>query len=247
MVWNLNYLLMRYMLPYRWDPVIRSFDMQLYGWWFGSSIDLTAFFPLVSNQVLLRGFDNAYAFLIPEVILVAFLLTQHSEPALLRNYLQRLFGLYGIGIAVYCFFPVNGPHLYYPEQQDLTHSLPGTVALANGMMHDYQVAKVGGQLVGFGYFIAVPSLHVLVAVFLQHCLYPFRTLFRIVPDTSSGERGPTPEHRRFGLPLRFRVAAAAVIYLLLVASGLYPYARPQPGWQGQNEDPRGQTLPLPLA
>jgi hypothetical protein len=219
-VWNVNYLLMRYMSPHRWDPVIRSLDLQLYGWWLGSSVDLTAFFPLVSNQILLRLFDNAYAFLIPEVVLVAFLLAQDSKQPLLSSYLQRLFGLYLVGTAIYILFPVNGPHLYYPEQQDLARSLPGTVALANGMMHDYRVAKVGGQLVGFGYFIAVPSLHVLVAVFLQHCLVPFRALFRILLPINVTLCLSTVV---LGYHYVFDVAAAAAVYLVLVASGLYPY------------------------
>ena len=32
---------------------------------------------------------------------------------------------------------------------------------------------------GYGYFIAVPSLHVMVALYLQRCLLPFAGLYRL--------------------------------------------------------------------
>jgi len=178
-VWNLNYLMMRYMSLDRFDPVMRAIDVKIYSLWFGPFTDLTGRFPLVDNRVLLQIFDNAYAILIPEVILLTFLFSQQQGQAPVAKYLRRLFGYYLVGIVIYFFFPVNGPCLYFPEQQDLARSLPNTVAFSNGMMHDYRMAKTGGHLAGFGYFIAVPSLHVLVAIFLQHLLLPFRALFRM--------------------------------------------------------------------
>ncbi len=178
-VWNLNYLMMRYMSLERWDPVMRAIDLKIYSLWLGPVTELTGRFPLIDNRVVLQIFDNAYALLIPEVILLTFLFSQQSGQAPVSKFLRRLFSFYLAGIAIYFFFPVNGPHLYYPEQQDLTRSLPATVTFADGMMHDFRVAKVGGQLAGFGYFIAVPSLHVLIGIFLQHILKPFRALFRI--------------------------------------------------------------------
>jgi len=176
-VFNVNYLLIRHLTPGRWDPMMRELDLVFYRWWFGSEVDLTGRFPLVSHILLLRAFDNAYWLLVPEIIVVTFSLAQLDQRRHLNDFLQRLFGLYAAGIVIYMIFPVNGPQLFYPHQQDLSRSLEGTVALSNGMMHDYRVAQTGGRLAGFGYFIAVPSLHVLVAVFLQHCLRAFRVLF----------------------------------------------------------------------
>ncbi len=177
-VWNLNYLLERHMPDLRWDPLLRELDLRVYRWWLGPDVSLAGLFPLVSHPVGLRMLDNAYAILVAEVILVAYLLSQES-PADVLGFLRRLFGFYLAGIAIFVCFPVNGPHLYFPEQQDLSRSLPATVAFANGMMHDFKVAKVGGQLRGYGYFIAVPSLHVLVAIYLQHVLRSYGVLFRV--------------------------------------------------------------------
>lgn len=178
-VWNLNYLMMRHMPLDRWDPELRAIDLKLYSLWYGPGVDLTGLFPLVHNHVILRLLDNAYAILIPEVMLLAFLFSQETGEAAVSKYLRRLFAYYLVGILIYLCFPVNGPCLYFPEQVDLSRSLPNSVTFTNGMLHDFRVAKQGGQLAGFGYFIAVPSLHVLVGIYLQHILRPFRALFRV--------------------------------------------------------------------
>lgn len=212
-VWNLNFLLMRYMSLHRWDPYLRALDVSIYSLFLGDGVDLNSMFPLVSHPLLLRLFDNAYAILIPEVILLAVLFSQRRDPRAITDYLRWLFGLYLVGILTYACFPVNGPHLYYPEQQDLARSLPTTVAMAEGMMHDYQVAKVGGQLTGFGYFIAVPSLHVLASIFLQHSLRSFPVLFRLFLPVNVALCLSTVV---LGYHYIFDFFAAVAVYLVLI-------------------------------
>jgi membrane-associated phospholipid phosphatase len=48
------------------------------------------------------------------------------------------------------------------------------------MATDYTVTMTGkGTLTGFGYFIALPSLHVLVVIFLQTFLFRYKRLFLV--------------------------------------------------------------------
>ena len=215
-VWNLNYLMVRHMPANRWDPLIHSMDLAFYDLLFGRRLEFVGLFPMVHNPWLLVLFDNAYAVLMSEIILVLFLLSQESSDWPLLKFLQRLFGFYGIAILIYLCFPVNGPHLYYPDHVDLKRSLPGTVAIAGGMLHDFQISKAGGLLRGFGYFIAVPSLHVLVALFLQHCLYPFALLFRIFLPVNIAVCLSTVI---LGYHYIFDVVAAIAVYILSVVIG----------------------------
>lgn len=218
-VWNLNYLLERYMPPERYDPLMRAMDLVVYRWIFGPGVNLVGLFPLVSHPVLLRMLDNGYAILVPEVILVAFLHSQLRSERATTEFLYRLFGLYMVGIVIFMLFPVNGQHLFYPEQQDLTRSLPATVTFAEGMMHDYRVAKLGGQLTGYGYFIAVPSLHVLVSIFLQQCLRPYPALFKAFLPINVTVSASTV---LLGYHYLFDILAAVGVYGLSVLVAGYP-------------------------
>mgnify|MGYP002814273797 CR=1 FL=1 len=73
-------------------------------------------------------------------------------------------------------YPVLGPHIYYPESLDAARE---SVGLAEGMRLDYLAARAGGPLSGYGYFIAIPSLHVMLAMYCQAALFPYRALFNV--------------------------------------------------------------------
>jgi len=166
------------MPPGRWDAELLSVDLGLYGWLLGRTEPI-GIFPLVRNPLMLRLLDGAYALLLPEVVLVTFVVSQTRREPEVTDFLRRFVGLYLAGIAIFVVFPVNGPHLAFPDTLDIQHALPTTLAFVDGMFHDYQAVATGGQLSGYGYFIAVPSLHVLVAIFLQHSLRPFPVLFKL--------------------------------------------------------------------
>lgn len=235
-VWNANYALERLLPVRRWDPEMRAFDLWLYRQWSGGEVDLTAAFPIAVHPWLLRAFDNAYTLLLSEVLVVTFLLTQTRSAARVAGFLGRLWALYAIGIAIFAVFPVNGPSLYYPEQQDLTRSLPSTVALATGMLNDYQAVRTGAALSGFGYFIAVPSLHVLVAIFLQHRLASYPVLFRAFLPINILVALSTVA---LGYHYVFDVVAAVAVYAACVLAAGYP---------GEMDEPsRPANAPTPLA
>jgi hypothetical protein len=173
-LWNLNYLLARF-VPAVHDPALRAVDEWVYSW-FLSPVSYTGLFPVIHNEWLVRLFNNAYGLLFPEVILVLLLVCQTGEASNVSRFLKGLFGFYAIGVMCFIIYPAIGPCLYYPESLDPARA---DLRFVGGMFHDYQAAIHGDPLMGYGYFIAVPSLHVMVALYLQRCLAPFSGLYRL--------------------------------------------------------------------
>jgi hypothetical protein len=173
-LWNMNYLLARAMLLTH-DPLLRALDERVYGW-FLPSIMYDGLFPLVHNPLLLQAFNNAYMLLFPEVALVLLLLCQQGDASAVAQCLRGLFGFYAFGVLCFVAFPAIGPCLYYPES---LNPLWADMQLVNGMAHDYHAAVAGGELQGYGYFIAVPSLHVIVAWYLQSWFGRFPAISRV--------------------------------------------------------------------
>ena len=173
-LWNLNYLLAR-LMPVVHDPALRAADEWIYSW-FLNSVDYTEFFPIIRNDVLLLMFNNSYMVLFSEVVLVLLLFCQTGDGGRVLRFLKGLFALYGIGILCFFVYPAIGPCLYYPKSFDPTLV---NAQIIQGMLHDYHAAIQGEALMGYGYFIAVPSLHVMVALYLQRCLRLFPGLYRV--------------------------------------------------------------------
>jgi hypothetical protein len=173
-LWNFNYLLARFISTVN-DPVLRATDQWLYSW-FLSSVNYTDFFPIVDNDFLLLLLNNAYSVLFPEIMLVLFLVCQTGESRRVSRFLKGLFALYAVGVLCFLMYPAIGPCLYYPESLDPTRT---NFELIQGMRHDYHAAVNGEDLIGYGYFIAVPSLHVMAALYLQRCLIVFPRLYRV--------------------------------------------------------------------
>jgi hypothetical protein len=172
-LWNFNYLLAHYVPPV-YDPSLRVFDEWFYSW-FISSVSYTGLFPIVHNSVLIQLLNNAYAILFAEVFLVFLLICHTRDAAKVSEFLKVLFAFYFSGVLCFLIFPAIGPCLYYPESIDPTRAHLRFMA---GMLHDYETAIHGGALDGYGYFIAIPSLHVMIAIFLQNCFAGYPNLFR---------------------------------------------------------------------
>jgi len=176
-LWNVNYLLARFVPATLFhDPELRSFDVWFYSLIAGKTVGYTGLFPLVHSTVLIHLLENSYLVLFSEVVLVLLIKVQSEGADEASLFLIRLFSLYAIGAACFLIYPAIGPCLYYPESTDATRALSSTLALTSGMLNDYRAAVSGGALKGYGYFIAVPSLHVLATLFLQVCLLRYRTL-----------------------------------------------------------------------
>jgi len=172
-LWNLNYLLAR-LVPTVHDSSLRASDEWIYSWFF-SSVSYKDFFPILHDAFLVQVLNSAYMVLFPEVSLVLLLVCQTGEAGRVTRFLKGLFAFYTIGVMCFLIYPAIGPCLYYPDSLDPKQAN----LLVEGMLHDYHAAISGGTLKGYGYFIALPSLHVMVALYLQRCLVSFAGLYRV--------------------------------------------------------------------
>jgi len=174
-LWNINYILLHNFGPSLHDQTLRTMDLAFYSFFGGSSINYTNLFPLVRDPTLLLIFGNAYTVLFGEIVLAVLLICQTGDANRAVRFLITLFGLYACGVIVFMIYPAAGPFLYFPESISSAGSF-----LLNGMATDYRVIMTGkGTLTGFGYFIAVPSLHILIVLFLQTFLFRYRRLFYV--------------------------------------------------------------------
>jgi membrane-associated phospholipid phosphatase len=160
------------------DPVLRTLDLQMYGALYNRSVDYTGIFPLVSSRLGFMLFERAYTILFAEMAVVVFALV--GDVARLRWYLLRMFACYLVALGVFVLWPVVGPSLYYPES-----FRPGYEATTTGLWRESSSLEFAAirrhlqPLTGFGYFVAVPSLHTAMALLCQVSLGPSTMLFWI--------------------------------------------------------------------
>jgi membrane-associated phospholipid phosphatase len=87
-----------------------------------------------------------------------------------------LFSCYWLALATFLAFPVVGPCIAFPRSFDGAYANTTTAAVMASMRADLQsIQNNTGIVSGLGYFIAIPSLHVAVAMLLQSML-PVRDL-----------------------------------------------------------------------
>jgi membrane-associated phospholipid phosphatase len=106
------------------------------------------------------------------VITVALITVQRGGHAATR-WLCAFFLMYAIALAVFLAAPVLGPPIYAPASFDSQLKTTLTFRLMDGMATEYRQLLTGGGLSGFGYFVAVPSLHVAAAILMQGMMRPY--------------------------------------------------------------------------
>jgi hypothetical protein len=165
-VWNANYLALVAGHPRLHDAAIRSVDESLYSAMWGRSIVYEGWFPLVQNPWLVMIFERAYLSLFTEVALVLVVLAR--SPDALRWFVGRLAFCYAFALLIFVGWPVAGPCLMYPESINNAFAGVNTRAIMHSSLVEFSAIRLGGQpSTGFGYFVALPSLHVAMAVLLQ--------------------------------------------------------------------------------
>ncbi len=170
-VFDCNYLAALFVHHRLHDEQLARCDRAIYGWLFGKAdVSYVGIFPLIHGR-LFYVFENAYSLLFGEIVLTALLM--RKEPA---RFLTTLGVAYGTGLICFLLFPAVGPPIYFP---DAFSGFAGSVAAEMGKSEhlDFQALLAGGRLNGLGYFVAVPSLHVLASIVLQGMLRRNRTLF----------------------------------------------------------------------
>jgi membrane-associated phospholipid phosphatase len=167
-VWNLNYALAPTRTAGLHDPVLRAADIAVYGWLLPAASDYRALFPLVQHPPAFALLEHAYQMLFAELFVVLFVLVRCGQhPA---TFLRAVFLCYLLGLLVFFYWPAVGPCIAYPESFDPGFHGTATWRLMQSMAIEFAALGQGTALNGFAYFVAVPSLHVAMAILLQYFL-----------------------------------------------------------------------------
>jgi len=203
-IWNLNYLVALLSKGRLADPALRDLDIALYQLLFRAPIDYVGFFPIVRSDVFFRLFENAYVMLLPEMFVAVLLwvMVKRDVAAFLRTF----FTCYVVGLIVFAMYPAVGPCIAFPDSFGGEFRGTLTFRLMDGMASEYTAALARTSVNGFGYFVAVPSLHVALAVVLQ-------VMLRV-----------SPAHFWVFLPINVVVASSTIVlgyhYLVDLFAGL---------------------------
>jgi hypothetical protein len=186
------------------DPILRDMDLAIYRWLLHTPADGAEIFPLIRYPPLLLYLDNAYQCMFIGIPLVIFVL--HSSGGEPRAFIQALFSCYFVALLIFLLFPTIGPTLADPKLFSKAYEHTQTYEMIRQMTAEYKALQGTGALSGLGYFVALPSLHVAVAVLEQVFLYRSRAHFWLF------------------LPINLLVVPATVVlgyhYLLDVPAGV---------------------------
>jgi membrane-associated phospholipid phosphatase len=177
-VFHLNYLFAFDVADRLRDADLFATDLAAYSWWSGTPTDGRGLFPLVTSEWAFRVFENAYAILFVEVLVVVLVYVERGLPV--GRFVWPMTACYVGGLVTFWFFPVVGPCIQYPES---IRPLPAdsiTYSLMRGMDVEFDAVRHGGPLNGMAYFVAVPSLHVAMALLMQIALAPSRGHFWVM-------------------------------------------------------------------
>jgi len=166
LVWNANYLCARLVLDRLHDADLLASDLSLYGWLCGQTVSPSGLYPIVRGAWSFALFERAYMMLFAEVILVL-ILSVRQGAARAAEFLQILFACYLLGLCAFLAYPAVGPIIYAPDTFDAAFADTSTARLMNSMATEFRALATGQALNGFGYFVALPSLHVAAACVLQ--------------------------------------------------------------------------------
>lgn len=164
-VWNFNYVAATLTVDRLRDPIVREFDLAVYRWIAGQPLDYRGLFPLFEWSPLFRLLESAYLMLLVQVFVVLLVLIRSRHDV--RELFEAVFACYLGGLGVFLLFPVVGPCIYYPESFRAGYQATVTYALMQGMATEYRAATLAAPVNGFGYFVAIPSLHVAIALVCQ--------------------------------------------------------------------------------
>jgi len=168
-VWNSNYLLARLTVNRLHDPTLMKADLAFYSWIFGRPVDKVGLFPLFESPLLFSILENAYLMLFAEIFVVLFVLHRMREKIV--PFFSCVFVCYFLGLAFFFLYPVVGPCILYPATFRYVFHDTQTYHLMRSMASEYLAVTHTASLNGFGYFVAIPSLHVAIAVLVQRFLY----------------------------------------------------------------------------
>jgi membrane-associated phospholipid phosphatase len=174
-VWNANYLLGKpVLMDGLRDAQLFAFDLWLYDTLgLGGASHL---FPLSNNPFVTFLMESGYYIYYLETFFVFFFLARTG------GNITRFFTLqciaYAIGLACFYFYPAIGPIYTFRDKHDpeIIHK-SNTGQLMELSYREIDQVMKSRPLGGTFYIIAMPSLHVCMAVLMQAFLWPNRHLF----------------------------------------------------------------------
>jgi len=174
-VCGMNYLLGSMTSGRVHDLQLMNLDLAIYGWLL--NIDgSTGIYPLIHNGWAFQVLENAYRVLFLELFVVIFVILDNGEN--LSHFFRAFFSCYLLGLAIFFIYPAVGPFTYFPESFATAYEHTATFKMMHNVCTEYQNLIHGAShLTGFGYFVAVPSLHVAQAVLFQFFLLSSRPHF----------------------------------------------------------------------
>ncbi len=171
-VWNANVLVARLASGRMTDGWFRSADLLAYNLLGLGDGTYDALFPLVDAPWLLQLLHQSYWLIMVELFVVL-VLAARRDAEMADRILTLVFASYAIGLACFLVLPAVGPCVAYPESLDLA-ALPLDARITMRDMADgFRTASSGIRQPVTAYFVAMPSLHVLLALLLQRGLRPF--------------------------------------------------------------------------
>lgn len=164
-IWNLNQAIGPFTLWRLNDADILATDLAIYGQIYGHAVKVNELFPWHPSKWIFSLFETAYFFLFCEVFVVIFVYArQRISPA---GFFASALSAYLFALLVYCIYPVSGPHYFVPESLAEPFRSTRTFALMTQMNMSYEDILAGRPTSGFAYLVALPSLHVTMAVLMQ--------------------------------------------------------------------------------
>jgi len=167
-VWNLNQAMGPITLQRLHDQSMIEIELGIYGFFFGHPVEPTALFPWFSSPQLFAVVETAYFFLFSELFVVIFVLAKKRVSA--ARFFTTSATAYLIGLIVFYFFPIVGPVCTEPAMlaEEFHHTRTYELTLLQAGSYSDLIA--GRPCRGFAYLVALPSLHVAMAIIMQRFL-----------------------------------------------------------------------------
>lgn len=174
-VWNGNILAAIGAPTVTMDAVLMQADVWLYEQ-LGLAQGYRGVYPIVRAPWVFAMLESGYllAFPLLLVVLVYFVL---REPNRLGPALAGLFTAYAFALIVFAVFPTAGPCIVFPDSLDQAYRQTETGTLMTSMASSFDSVRLMGATPEVAYFVALPSLHVVVGLYLPLLVRRCRPLF----------------------------------------------------------------------
>ncbi len=167
-IWNLNQAVGPFTLGRLKDAEMIAAELTLYRYIVGHPVSAEGLFPWHSPRWLFSIIETAYFLLFCELFVVIFVHARQRISA--AGFFATSFAAYLIGLAVFCCYPIVGPICTDPRMFAQSYQDTNTYFLTVQQAGSYADILAQRPCRGFAYLVALPSLHVAMAMIMQRFL-----------------------------------------------------------------------------